>query len=247
MSFQYKIFPELRLKHGVEKTINDPVSITSNGNREIRRKINKTARYSWNIPSRNLMQDEIEAIVKFADEVGTDSFLYKDPTLPELIDQPLTPMDTGPGTGYWFGLYHSGLHPVLNLGSYGTGVFESWEVGSMLSPDIVIKINGVPIDFSIGTYGTKMNFTPSLFGSTLPRTFVVNKSFQPYFNGSEVVTYSGPLYHAVRFDSMISYRISAMKKSTLLDGPCDVVPVVSELADIKLMEVFEYDLGLENY
>jgi len=237
MSFQYKIFPELKLKHGTVKTINDPVAITSNGNREIRRKINKTERYSWDIPARNLYQSDMQAIIEFAAMVGTDSFLYKDPTKPELVNQKCTYFDAG-GTPH-FALMHSGNHPVLNLSVAGLGHLETWELGNVLSPDIVVKRNGVVMDFWDGMSISNMNFDPSVHGSSLPRTSVFYAGLTTWIS-TDIITYSGPLYHTVRFDSQISYKIAAMAKSTLLSGGCDVVPTVSEMANIKLMEVFEY-------
>lgn len=230
MTFQYKIFPDLRLKHGVEKTINDPVAITSNGNREIRRKINKTERYSWNIPARNLLQADMQAIIDFSRTVtsSVDSFLYKDPTMPELVNQPLTRMFAD-GLNY-FALYHSGTHPVMNL--LAGGNLPQFD---LFNDAVVIKRNGVVVDKN--TINLAYNKDPSTLGRPdLPRTTILSSNWA----ANDVITYTGPIYHTVRLDSMISYRIAALKRSTVVSGSCEVVPIVSEMADIKLIEVFEY-------
>lgn len=238
MTFQYKLFPELRLKHGIEKTVNDPVSITSNGNREIRRRINAVERYSWNIPARHLLQADMETMVNFFGEVtsSVDAFLYKDPTMPQLVNQQLKPFTVG-GVVY-FALYHSGYHPILNLGSNGT-INPLWHA---LQSGVVFKKNGVTL--TSGQFTVKMNCDPVLDLNAVdfqhPRTTIIKAPTGTWLD-TDVITYSGPLFKTVRFDSMVSYRIATMEKSNLLTGTCDVVPTVSEMADIKLMEVFEFE------
>lgn len=236
MSFQYKLFPELRLKHGIEKSVNDPVSITSNGNREIRRRINAVERYSWTIPSRNLYQSDMEAMVDFFGQVSSsvDSFLYRDPTMPQAVNLQLKPFTQG-GVVY-FAMYHSGYHPILNLSS---GLLNSyWDVSQS---NVVFKKNGVTLAPSAFT--VKMNCDPVLdLGSTTfqhPRTTIIKAASGTWLD-TDVITYSGPLFKTVRFDSMVAYKISVMEKSNLLTGTCEVIPTVSQMADIKLMEVFEY-------
>lgn len=242
MSFQYKIFPELKLKHGVEKTINDPVSITSNGNREIRRRINAVERYSWNIPSRNLLQADMEAMVQFFSDMSSsvDSFLYRDPTQGRLTNQQLVPFTVGGIT--YFALYHTGFHPVLNLSGSG----QQNPYWHTFSSNATFSKNGV--SQSPSNFIVKMNCDPVLdLGATNfqhPRTTVIKAATGTWLE-TDVVTYTGLLYKTVRFDSMLSYRISAMRKPTnaindFQYGTCDVLPTVSEMADIKLMEVFEY-------
>jgi len=231
MSFQYKIFPELRLKHGVEKTINDPVSITSNGNREIRRKVNKTERYSWTIPARNLMQDDMQAIIDFSRSVVSSqhSFLYRDPTMPELVDHPLTKIYAN-GTQY-FALYHSGLHPVINMEAGGpVSEFD------LYNPAVIIKRNGVVYDKNSidWLWNKKMS---NLGRPDLPMT-CVGSAYN--WGVGDTVTFTGPIFHTVRLDSMISYRVAAFEKAFAPISGCDITPTVSEMADIKLIEVFEY-------
>ena len=239
MSFQYLTFPELRLKHGTEKAINDPVSITSNGNREIRRKMNKIERYSWTIPSRNLHQEDVEEVVQFYNTVhgSVDSFLFKDPTMPELIEHRLTPVyASGVAT---FGLYHSGMHPVMNLSDQAFS--PVWDIST--STDIIIKRNGV-VQVWQDDYGVQMNIDPSAAPgySQYPRTTFFGSTNSTVWGMNDVITYTGPIYHTVRFDGVLSYKISAMKKSTQSTsiGDNKVVPTVSALGDIKLVEVFEY-------
>jgi hypothetical protein len=238
MSFQYLTFPELRLKHGIEKSVNDPVSITSNGNREIRRRINAVERYSWNIPSRYLVQSDMEALVNFFGTVtsSVDSFLYRDPTMPEAVNLQLKPFTQG-GVVY-FAMYHSGYHPILNFGNNSSvnSIWNAWQAGVVL-----FKKNGValaPFDFTV-----KMNCDPVLdLGSTTfqhPRTTVIKAASGTWLD-TDIITYSGPLFKTVRFDSMVAYKIAVLEKSNLITGACEVVPTVSQMADIKLMEVFEY-------
>lgn len=236
MSFQYLTFPELRLKHGIEKAINDPVSITSNGNREIRRRVNAVERYSWNIPSRYLVQSDMDAVVNFFSTVtsSVDSFLYRDPTMPEAVNLQLKPFTQG-GVVY-FAMYHSGYHPIMNLGS--GNINPLWDISQS---NVVFKKNGVPLAPSAIT--VKMNCDPVLdLASTTfqhPRTTMIKAASGTWLD-TDVITYSGPLFKTVRFDSMIAYKIAVLEKSNLITGACEVVPTVSQMSDVKLMEVFEY-------
>jgi archaellum component FlaF (FlaF/FlaG flagellin family) len=236
MSFQYLTFPELRLKHGIEKSINDPVSITSNGNREIRRRVNAVERYSWTIPARHLVQSDMNTIVDFFSTVtsSVDSFLYRDPTMPEAVNLLLKPFTVG-GVVY-FAMYHSGYHPIMNLGS---GFINPIWDASMTN--VVVKKNGVAL--ASNQFTVKMNCDPVAdLGSTTfqhPRTTVIKDASGTWLD-TDIITYSGPLFKTVRFDSMIAYKIAVLEKSNLITGACEVVPTVSQMADIKLMEVFEY-------
>lgn len=238
MSFTYKAFPDLRLKHGTEKQINDPVVITSNGNREIRRKINKLERYSWTVPSRNLYQSDANAIVQFFNTVHSsmDSFLYRCPMVPELIGVQMVPVNTG--TEIVFCLYHTGMHPVMNLGDLGH--FPQWDFTT--SP-ITIKRNGTTLTRTTN-FTVHMNYDPSALGGAYAnygRTLMI-KAVGATWSGGDVVTFSGPIWHTARFDAMLSYKITAMQKSTLSTSISDteVIPTVSALSDVKLVEVFEY-------
>lgn len=229
MTFQLIKFPELRLKHGIEKTINDPVNITTNGNREIRRKLNKTERYSWKIPARMLYQEDMDEIVEFFNttQSSMDTFLYRDPTKPELIAQSLKAFTSG-GT-LWFLCLHSGNHPIINLGASGFSAL--WDMS-----DLVIKRNGVVVNQSSITVSMNHDFGDA---APYPRCTAIRPTGGGWSAG-DIITIGGPIYSTVRFDSMVSYKIAAMQKSSLITGDCEVVPTVSELSDIQLMEVFEY-------
>lgn len=210
MAFVNSIFPVLKLKHGITKEIVDPVMITGNGTREIRRKQNKWERFVWSIPARQLLEADKQAITKFLrlTDMGLKSFLFQDPTYPEFNAAPLTNRSTN--TWYLTLPYDAttaGTHPVFNPVIGG----------------LVFKKNGVTVT---ATY-TGIDGTTGL-------PYVTITGSVP----ADTVTVTGPTYSTVRFAGPLAYTITAMAKSPL-GGTCNVVPTVVQLADFQLIEVFE--------
>lgn len=209
MAFQNVIFPTLKLKHGAYKEISDPVSITGNGTRELRRKQNRWERFIWTIPSRHLIEADKLAIHKFLRGVnmGLDSFLFQDPTCPELLNAPLKNRSTN--TWYLNIPYDSttpGTHPIMNPRMSG----------------LVFKKNGVTVTATYSGVDTA-GFPYVTITGSVP---------------TDTITVTGSLYMTVRFNGTLGYTITAMEKSSL-GGTCQVVPTVVQLADFQLVEVFE--------
>jgi len=210
MAFTNIIFPTLKLKHGVIKEIVDPVMITGNGAREVRRKQNKWERFVWTIPARYLLEADKTAITKFLrqTDMGLKSFLFQDPTYPEFNATPLTSRSTN--TWYLtlpWDTTTAGTHPVFNPVMSG----------------LVFKKNGVTVT---ATY-TGIDGTNGL-------PYVTITGSVP----ADVITVTGPTYSTVRFAGPLRFSIAAMQKSPL-GGTCNVVPTVVQLEDFQLIEVFE--------
>jgi hypothetical protein len=210
MAFLNSKFPTLKLKHGVTKEIVDPVSVTGNGAREVRRKQNRWERFVWTIPARNLPNADKDAIYKFlrSTDMGLKSFLYQDPTFPEFNATPLPFRSSG--TAYLnlpLDATTAGTHPVFNP----------------VMGELVFRKNGNVVT---ATYnGVDSNGYPYV---TITGGLLV----------TDVLTVTGPIYMTVRFNSTLRYSISAMSPSPL-GGTCNVVPSVVELSDFQLIEVFE--------
>lgn len=212
MAFLNTTFPALKLKHGITKEIYNPVSITGNGTREVRRKQNKVERFVWNIPSRALFDADKLAIVKFLNTVdqGLKSFLFQDPDYPEFNNAKL---GFRSGTTWYFNLpldsSTAGNHPVLNASGFFGG--------------LSFTKNGTPIGGV--TYG--VDGTTGLPYVTVPTSI-----------NTDTIRVTGPVYLTARFEGNLSYSITAMEKSPL-GGTCNVIPSVVTLNDFKLVEVFE--------
>lgn len=210
MAFQNVIFPTLKLKHGIVREVVDPVMVTGNGAREVRRKQNRWERFVWTIPSRNLAQSDIDAIYKFLNGVdkSLDSFLFQDPHFPEFNNSKLT----NKATNQWylnlpFDSSTAGTHPVMNPVLAGLS-FKKNGVAHAVTPTFAVDANGFPV-------------------ITIPST-----------SPSDVVTITGPVYMTVRFEGTLTTTIMAMQKSTL-GGTCNVTPTVSSIGDFRLVEVWE--------
>lgn len=211
MAYQAVVFPELKLKHGITKEAVDPVSITGNGAREIRRRLNRFDRYVWTIPGRSLLEADKDAVYKFLRGVsmGKDSFLYRDPFIPTLTDAILPTVAGAAGTVRAmclpFDPSTAGTHPIYNPQFGG----------------LTFKRNGSPV-------------TPAQLGVT-NGLFLINVTGAI---SGDSITVSGTPHMTVRFDGTFSERIVAMQLPNV--GACgDVYPTVVELGDFRLVEVFE--------
>lgn len=185
MAFQNIIFPALRLTHGCTKQIIDPVFITGNGLREIRRKQTLFDRYLWTFPARNMLIDDVKALYKFYRQTngGLDSFLFQDPSFPEFNNDLL--LNKSGSTWFMALPYDSttgGRHPVFNP-----------QMGSL-----TFTRNGNPTSatFSISSDGYPIVTIPS----SVP---------------SDTIRVTGPVYLTARFDQTIQFTIAATQKSSL--------------------------------
>lgn len=209
MAFQNIIFPDLKLKHGIHKEIVMPVSITGNGNREVRRKQNRYERFVWSIPARTLLEADKQAIYKFLNQVnyGLDSFLYRDPTYPELNG---AIMSYRSGTTWYlnipFDSTTAGTHPIINPVMAGLTFKKN-----------AVAVTGVT--FAVGTDGRPYIDVPASVST-------------------DVITVTGPLYMTARFDSTFNFTIAAMIPSPL-NASCAPNPSMVELGDFNIVEVFE--------
>lgn len=202
MAFQNIIMPKLKLIHGVQKSVVDPVSVIGNGTRETRRKQNRYERFVWRFPSRSVLQESKQELHQFFRGVSAslDSFLFQDPDFPEFYNTTLTHK-----TGSTWYLELPGGHPVFNpvMGS------------------LTFKVNGV----------------------TKAATFAIDADGRPTVTVTDStnitgVTVSGPVYLTIRLNSTLSWTISAMDKSPS-GADCTPTPLIVDMADIELIEVFE--------
>ena len=185
MSFVAVKFPSLKLKHGNSTSYVNPITVTGNGAREVRRKQYRWDRRIVNIPSRQLLETDIENLTKFYHTVegGLKSFLYQDPTFPEFNGHPLS--NRSGSTWYLNVPFNSttpGTHPILNP-----------QMG-----ELTFKVNGSTVS---ATFGIDTDGFPYV---TLPGSSV----------GSSITVF-GPIYLTMRFEGDISNTITAMQKSTL--------------------------------
>lgn len=222
MAFQNIIMPKLKLIHGVQKSVVDPVSVIGNGTRETRRKQNRYERFVWRFPSRSILQESKQELHQFFRGVSAslDSFLFQDPDRPELVNEFLggsRAVDTPGYEDYWY--FEVDGHPLFN------------------HPDtsqLDIKINGDTFYADWWVFIHPTNGRPMIL---IPGSF----SAAGYIAGSVVhpVIINGPIYLTVRLNSTLSWTISAMDKSPS-GATCTPTPTIVDMADIELIEVFEH-------
>jgi hypothetical protein len=135
MAFVNTLFPttNLRLIHGLRKTISAPTTIVGNGNSEYRIKKLKNFISSWVYPARILSSVDRKAIALFFTDVaqfGLNSFKYQDPDLCTWVNTPLT--YSGADNKFYLTTRGSAdTHPVFHLGG-----------------DIVVKASGTPVSYT---------------------------------------------------------------------------------------------------
>lgn len=180
MAFDNVTFPYYPMKHGVNKRITDPVSVSSNGTYEYRVKRSRWDRYSWTLPTQTMTDTQKESVRNFLLQRGNalNSFRFVDPTIDEFVDAPLAHVSGD----YWrlalpYDSSTPGTHPIFNpvLGELSVTVG-----GSPDSINAFTVLNGVPVIQITGTVGT------------------------------ETVKVSGPIYFTVRLNNDLNYALVAL-------------------------------------
>ena len=153
MAFQNVVMPQIKLIHGVQKTVIDPVTIIGNGARETRRKQNRYERFSWNYPSRSILAESKQELHEFFAGMGSslDSFLMIDPDFPDFAGMQLTEFaapnwyfETPTGHPY-FNPVMSGLTFKVN-GVTKTATFFNGDDNGALGRPYVSVANSLPGD-----------------------------------------------------------------------------------------------------
>lgn len=213
MAFQNIKFPDIKLKHGISKTVLDPVVVTGNGAREVRRRTNKFERFVWSYPGRTMTEADKHAVYTFLRGVNMeqDSFLLRDPTQPSVVKGKLAYNGT---PTYWvmaipFSSTQAGTHPLFRpdlstLVVYRNGVVEP---GAMFDTSY------------LDTQGR-------------PRLYV------PGSVPTDNIQISCDVYLTVRLSGTLAWSIAAMTKPAGSDC-AGVTPIAVDLGDFSLIEVYE--------
>lgn len=224
MAFQNIVMPKLKLIHGVTKQVVDPVTVIGNGSRETRRKQNRYERFVWRFPARSLLQESKQELYSFfkTTDAALDSFMFQDPDYPEFVNMPLiSKVDGGSNPTYvdcWYFDIYDGTtnpHPLFN------------------HPDTSL-ITFMIADTEVLSFGTVEYHAVS--GRPFVRlldSYAISAS-----NGNASPQLTGPCYITARLNSPLTWTISAMDKSP--NGTtCTPTPVIVDMGDIELIEVFE--------
>lgn len=221
MAFTSIVMPKLKLVHGVNKQIVDPVFVTGNGTRETRRKQNRFERYVWNFPSRAITQESKMELYSFFQYVdgSLNSFMFQDPDLPEMYNTPLTQKPTEPE---WVDHWYFEIPGAPN--KPGHPLFNHVDVTSQLT----YKTNN--IDVFEGNTGIQYhpNGRPMIW---VPDSYALSNSAP--------LLVSGPIYLTVRLNSALNWTLSAFEQSPF-GAACSPAPYIVEMGDIQLVEVFEH-------
>jgi len=213
MAFDNVVFPYYPMKHGISKTVSDPVTVITNGSYEYRIKRQAWERYSWTLPTQTMTNEQKEAIKSFLSQRNSslNSFKFNgDPDAISLVEARLS-HHSGQ---YWnLNLPYSmadqsipGTHPLFNADVDNWTITENGgptTIVSAGSPNIPLQyIAGQPVIHILGTYGT------------------------------EDIRVTGDIHFTVRLGSTISYVLEALNTSNetlgVNTGAIELVEVFGE-------------------
>lgn len=184
MAFDNVVFPYYPMIHGTNKTVTDPVAVSSNGTYEYRVKRTRWERFTWTIPTQTMTNDQKNEVKQFllARQHGLNSFKFIDRDGVNFVDNLLSPQNAA--AGLWnLNVAHdslnAGTHPVFNA-----------EWASMTA-----DVNGGG-SFPVST-------TSIVAGQPVVS---IPWATQP----NDVVKVSGPLHYTVRLASDFSSTIAAL-------------------------------------
>lgn len=213
---------EMRLKHGVTLEIVDPVIVTGNGAREIRRRTQRWSRYVWNYPPRIVPMSEFQ---QYRDILGQDasaSFRVMDPTMAYIRETQLEPYEA---TATKWKL-------MVNLdGGYTKRPYFNPTIN-----ELVIRKNGA----IISSAGCTMSYEGGWPVLNIPGTII-----------TDTITVVGPFYATVRFEGTLAATTAAMQTAQWREtsSPTSSPTVTGiyvneatyvEMDKFKLVEVWEH-------
>lgn len=184
MAFDNVVFPYYPMIHGTNKTVTDPVAVSSNGTYEYRVKRTRWERYTWTIPTQSMTNDQKNTIKNFLLERqhGLNSFRFIDRDQVNMVDNLLEPEIAA--SGLWK------MNVALDATTVGTHPIFNPEIATLTA-----TVNG-------GAPAAVAGFTTN---SGQPAVGITGAT-----NPADVVKISGPLYYTVRLASDFSSTIAAL-------------------------------------
>lgn len=184
MAFENVTFPYYPMKHGISKSIIDPVSIISNGNLESRIKRQAWEKYEWTLPTQTMTNEQKEDIKAFLLQRNhsLNSFKFVDPDMAAWVDTQLS--------------YHSGNLWKVNL---PLNSFDITGSGAGTHPIFNPSITSVTLNGGSASFGA-VQITDGV-----PVIPVTGSS-----SGSTVRITGGIPYFTVRLASTLSYNLVAL-------------------------------------
>ena len=212
---------ELRLKHGTTVELIDPIIVTGNGGREIRRRVQKWPRFLWTFPSRVVPMSEFQEIRNALSSYATSSFRLQDPTMGTFRETRLVAYNNT--NGKWV------LSVDLDGGSSRHPYFNP------TISELKVRKNGV----LMVTTGITMTTEGGYPVMNIPGTVT-----------SDNITVVGPFYPTVRFEGTLAATTVAMRKAQWRETTTPpTTPTTSgcnamegwyvQLEEFKLIEVWE--------
>jgi len=173
MAFVNELFPNLKLIHGLQKSVVLPTSIVGNSSKEYRIRKLTNYRSQWVWPSRSMLAEDREALLQFYSEVASfslNSFKFKCPVDNQWNLTPL--LYTGSANQFYLTTRGTGgTHPVYHLGGdivVRNGATPVSYTQTVVNGNPVITVPGYTSNINIsGTYYHAARFDQSTLGWTM--------------------------------------------------------------------------------
>jgi len=208
MTYVNQTLPTPPTIHDIRRTVIDPVQVLTNGTYEYRIRRQRFEKFSWEIPTQTMSNEDKETFRAFFNRVtqnGLNAFNFVDPELSNVVDAPLS--------------FVSGTTWSMNFGNVTTGTPVAGNHPTFFNvrtvPSIVVSLDGFPIAASSWTYQLT---------NGLP-TITVTGS-----NAGSDITVTGTIPFIVRLDSSWSDVLTALD--------CNNSAIFHNVNSIKLMEVY---------
>lgn len=176
---------EMRLKHGVTVELIDPVIITGNGGREVRRRVQRWPRFIWTFQPRVIPMSEYQYIRNALAAYSTSSFRLQDPTMGYFRETQLTAYNNT--NGKWVMEVDldggSSRHPYFNPTISELKIRKNGAViantGVTMTTEGGVPVINIPSTVTTDTIKVVGTFYPTVrFEGTLTATTVAMQSAQ---------------------------------------------------------------------
>jgi len=210
---------ELRLKHGTILEVIDPVIVTGNGGREVRRRTQKWPRYVWTFPARIIPMSEFQ---QYRDRLSVNSvasFRVTDPTMAFFRE---TTLDSTVNTKWKLLIDIDGgtsRHPYFNP----------------VISELKIRKNGV----IISNAGITMEYTKGEPYLVIPGTTTLDvvTVVGPWY---ATVRFEGTLSMTTAAMQRAKWRESSTPSAQTVNNCNSVEATYVEMGEFKLVEVWEH-------
>jgi len=205
MAIDNVLFPNPKLIHGLTKSSQLPVRVISNGNTEYRIRTNAFERFVWEFPTSTMTETQLTEMIKFWGQRDGGLNAFKFQD-PDYPNFVNAKLSSAGGSKWYLRI------------PYDTDTAGRHRVFNLTIGSMTCTRNGTPATIASAQVESTGEPTITVTGSS----------------SGDTIRLSGPCYLSARFDSELSWSLTALDSDNL--------PYFSTYNTIRLYEVFETTL-----